>query len=48
MRDKASIGYVKGYKELKIHKAFNYEQFQEILVILSVNMFRKPPIDLSN
>lgn len=48
MRDKASSGYVRGYKELKILKAFNKDQLKELLIILAVNMFRKPPIDLSN
>jgi len=39
---------VNGYVELKILKAFNYAQLQELMVIIAINMYRKPPIDLSN
>jgi len=46
-RDKASLG-TPGYIELRNVKAFNFEQLQEIIVIFAVNMFRKPPVDLSN
>jgi len=46
-KDKASAGKP-GYQELKNFKAFNLEQLQELVVILAINMFRNPPIDLSN